>query len=103
MHRFFVMYEVLIADPQIDVGYVSGHHTTDHATATAAAAAGKHILCEKPMAMNASLAADIVDAARRNGVFLMEAFAYRCHPQTKRLVEILANGDIGQVLMIDAA
>ena len=101
--RFYASYEALIADPQIDVVYVAGHHTAHHATATAAAAAGKHILCEKPMAMNASLAADIVDAARRNGVFLMEAFAYRCHPQTKRLVEILGNGDIGQVLMIDAA
>jgi len=101
--RFYASYEALIADPEIDVVYVAGHHTTHHACATAAAEAGKHVLCEKPLAMNAALAADIVDAARRNGVFLMEAFAYRCHPQTKRLVEILGNRDIGQVQVIDAA
>jgi len=101
--RHYPGYEALIADPDVELVYVAGHHTTHHACATAAAEAGKHVLCEKPLAMNAALAADIVGAARRNGVFLMEAFAYRCHPQTERLVKILSNGDIGQVRMVDSA
>ena len=101
--RHYSGYEALIADPDVEIVYVSGHHTTHHACATAAAEAGKHVLCEKPLAMNAALATDIVEAARRNGVFLMEAFAYRCHPQTERLVKILSNGDIGQVRIVDSA
>jgi predicted dehydrogenase len=101
--RHYASYEELIADPNVEIVYVAGHHTTHHVCATAAADAGKHILCEKPLAMNAALAADIVDTARRNGVFLMEAFAYRCHPQTARIAEILTNGDIGQVRMVDSA
>src|SRR5258708_19682109 len=68
----------------------------------AAVGAGKHVLCEKPLAINATLAADIVQSARRNGVFLMEAFAYRCHPQTERLVHILRAGDTGQVRTVSA-
>jgi len=101
--RHYASYEALIADPDVDIVHVAGHHTTHHACATAAAEAGKHVLCEKPLAMNATLAADIVEAARRNGVFLMEAFAYRCHPQTTRFVDILSKGDIGQVRMVDSA
>ena len=96
-------YAALAADPEIEIVYVATHHTEHHATAVAAADAGKHVLCEKPLAMNAALAADIIDARRRNGVFLMEAFAYRCHPQTARLIEILRGGDIGEVRLIDAA
>jgi predicted dehydrogenase len=101
--QHYASYEALIADPDVDVVYVAGHHTTHHLCATAAAEAGKHVLCEKPLAMTASLAAGIVESARRNGVFLMEAFAYRCHPQTERLVEIVRNGDIGSVRLVDAS
>jgi len=96
-------YESLIADPEVEIVYVASRHPDHRACATAAADAGKHVLCEKPLAMNARDAAEIVEAARRNGTFLMEAFAYRCHPQTSRLVEILANGDVGQVRIVDAA
>ena len=53
-----------------------------------AAEAGKHILCEKPIGLNYAEAMAIVEAARRNDVFLMEAFMYRCHPQTAKLVEL---------------
>jgi predicted dehydrogenase len=101
--RHYGSYEAMIADPEVEIIYVATHHTTHHACATAAADAGKHVLCEKPLAINATLAADIVAAISRNGVFLMEAFAYRCHPQTERLVQILRDGDIGQVRMVDAA
>jgi predicted dehydrogenase len=67
-----------------------------------AAKAHKHILCEKPFAVNAREAETMVDAARANGVTLMEAFVYRCHPQTAKLIEILRRGVIGQVRVIQA-
>jgi predicted dehydrogenase len=101
--RHHVSYESLIADPQVEIVYVASHHPDHLASAAAAADAGKHVLCEKPLAVTARGAAEIIDAARRNGTFLMEAFAYRCHPQTSRLVDILANGDIGEVRLVDAA
>src|SRR5258707_5613451 len=83
--RHYGSYEAMIAAPEVEIIYVATHHTTHHACATAAADAGKHVLCEKPLAINATLAADIVAAISRNGVFLMEAFAYRFHPQTAPL------------------
>jgi predicted dehydrogenase len=94
-------YEELV-DDDIDLVYVATHHTLHRAWAIAAANAGKHVLCEKPIAMDHEDAALIVEAARRNDVFLLEAFAYRSHPQTGRLVTLLRDGVIGQVRMIDA-
>jgi predicted dehydrogenase len=101
--RHHASYESLIADPEVEIVYVASHHPDHLACAATAADAGKHVLCEKPLAVTARGAADIIEAARRNGTFLMEAFAYRCHPQTSRLVNILADGDIGEVRIVDAA
>jgi predicted dehydrogenase len=95
-------YEALIEDRGVDVIYVATHHPLHRQLAVAAAEAGKHVLCEKPLAVHHADAALIVDAARRNDVFLLEAFAYRCHPQTHRLVELLRDGVIGEVRLIDA-
>ncbi len=67
-----------------------------------AAEAGKHVLCEKPLAMNVLEAETIIAAARRCKVFLMEAFMYRMHPQTERIVQVIREGAIGQVQHIDA-
>lgn len=95
-------YEGVVADAEVDIGYVATHHPAHREWAVRAADAGKHVLCEKPMAVRHPDAALIVEAARRNDVFLLEAFAYRCHPQTQRLVELLRGGRIGEVRMIDA-
>ena len=67
-----------------------------------AAEAGKHILCEKPLAINAGQARAMVKAARSNNVFLMEAFMYRCHPQTEKLVELISSGVMRQFQGIQA-
>ncbi|HET8527092.1 MAG TPA: Gfo/Idh/MocA family oxidoreductase [Actinomycetota bacterium] len=96
-------YEAVIEDPGVDIVYVATNHPSHREWATRAADAGKHLLCEKPLAVNRADAEAIVDAARRNDVFLLEAFAYRCHPQTRRLLEVLRSGAIGQVKVIDAA
>jgi predicted dehydrogenase len=95
-------YGGLVRDGDVDVVYVATHHPWHRQWAIRAADAGKHVLCEKPMAVNHSDAAQIVDAVRRNDVFLLEAFAYRCHPQTRRLTQLLSEGVIGEVRMIDA-
>jgi predicted dehydrogenase len=96
-------YAALIDDPDAEIVYIATPHPGHPEWAIAAAEAGKHVLCEKPLAVNAEAASEIIDAARRNGVFLMEGFAYRCHPQTHRLAEILRYGEIGDVRMIEAS
>lgn len=95
-------YEALLADPKVDAVYICPPHPAHAEWAIKAAEAGKHILCEKPLALNYGQAQAIVEAARANDVFLMEAFMYRCHPQTQMLVELIQRGMIGKVGIIHA-
>lgn len=95
-------YDALVDAPDVDAIYISlPNHLHAHWTLRCAEA-GKHILCEKPLAANYPEAMTAVEAARRNDVFLMEAFMYRCHPQTARLVELIRQGIIGDVRLIRA-
>lgn len=93
-------YEALLADPEVQAVYISTPHPLHAEWAIKAAEAGKHILCEKPLTMNYPEAMAVVEAARRNDVFLMEAFMYRCHPQTAKLVELIRSKVIGEVRVI---
>ena len=77
----------LCGDPGVDVVYVATPHPAHEAHALAAIAAGKAVLCEKPFTMDAAGAARVVAAARARGVFVMEAFMYRCHPLVRALVD----------------
>jgi predicted dehydrogenase len=95
-------YEAVIEEQDVDVVYVATYHPLHRELAVRAADAGKHVLCEKPLAVTLPDAEEIVEAARRNDVLLLEAFAYRCHPQTEKLVELVREGAIGEVAMIDA-
>jgi predicted dehydrogenase len=96
-------YDDLLADPRVEAVYISTPHPQHLEWAVKAARAGKHVLCEKPIGLNHREAGAIVGAAREHGVFLMEAFMYRAHPQTARLVELVQSGVIGEVRMIQAA
>ncbi|MCK6474688.1 MAG: aldo/keto reductase [Planctomycetes bacterium] len=96
-------YEALLADPEVHAVYVATPHPLHPEWAIKTAEAGKHVLCEKPVALNQWQAQAIVEAAARNDVFLMEAFMYRCHPQTAKLVELIKGGAIGQVRAIEAS
>lgn len=100
--RSHATYESLLSDPEVQIVYVATPHPTHAEWTIRAAEAGKHILCEKPLAMNVRDAAAMIEAARANGVFLMEAFIYRCHPQTYRLIELLQTGAIGTVRTLQA-
>lgn len=98
--RCHASYESLLADLEVDIVYIATPHP-DHARWTVAAArAGKHILCEKPLTLNDAQTEAVVDTVRSAGVFLMEAFMYRAHPQTLRLIELIRARAIGEVKYI---
>ena len=95
-------YEALLADKDVDAVYISTPHPHHAEWIIKAAEAGKHILCEKPLTLNYPQAMTAIEAARDNDVFLMEAFMYRCHPQTAMLVELIKQGIIGEIGLIHA-
>lgn len=96
-------YEELLADPQVEAIYVSTPHPQHAEWTIKAAEAGQHVLVEKPIGVNQYEAQAMIEAAVANRVFLMEAFMYRCHPQTRKLVELLGQKAIGDVGVIQAA
>lgn len=96
-------YDALLADPAVQAVYVATPHTSHAQWAVRAAQAGKHVLAEKPAALNHADAMAMVQAARDAGVFFMEAFMYRLMPQTRKLHELVAAGEIGRVRMIEAS
>jgi len=100
--KAYSSYEALLADPEVQAVYISTPHPHHAEWAIKSAEAKKHILCEKPLAMNWAEAHAIVDAARRSDVFLMEAFMYRCHPQTAKLIELVKAKVVGPVKVIVA-
>ncbi|MCJ7822879.1 MAG: Gfo/Idh/MocA family oxidoreductase, partial [Armatimonadetes bacterium] len=95
-------YEALLADDGLEAVYIATPHPIHAEWAIKAAEAGKHILCEKPLTLNHAEALVVIEAARANDVFLMEAFMYRCHPQTAKLVELVREGAIGEIRLIQA-
>ncbi len=96
-------YEELLADTEVDAVYISTPHPHHPRWAIAAARAGKHLLVEKPIAVNRAAAMAVLDAARAADVFAMEAYMYRCHPQTAKLFELIADGAIGRVVGVQAS
>lgn len=96
-------YAELLADPGIDAVYVATPHPCHREVVLAAAAAGKHILCEKPLGVTVAECREMIAAADAAGVVLLEAFMYRVHPQTALIRETLAQGRIGQVRVVRSA
>jgi len=96
-------YSEILKDPKVEAVYIGTPHPFHAQWAIAAAKAGKHILCEKPLAMNSVEAEKIIKAVKRHKVFLMEAFMYRCHPQTAMVAELIRKGTIGKVRHIQAS
>jgi predicted dehydrogenase len=99
--RVLDSYSDLVADPSVDVVYnplVNGLHGPWN---LAALAAGKHVLSEKPSASNAEEAAEVRDAAARSGTVFMEGFHYLFHPVTRRLHELLASGELGELRHVE--
>jgi predicted dehydrogenase/aryl-alcohol dehydrogenase-like predicted oxidoreductase len=103
VERRYASYEALLADPDVQAVYISLPNHLHAEWTIKCAQAGKHILCEKPLTTNYAEAMTVVEEVRRCDVFLMEAFMYRCHPQTARLKQLLKEGVIGEVRLIQSA
>jgi predicted dehydrogenase len=101
--RSYGSYEGVVEDPQVDLVYVALPNHLHKVWTLRAAQAGKHVLCEKPFGMNAKEAQEMIAAAKKHKVFLMEAFMYRCHPQIAKLKELLKSKVIGEVRLIQSS
>ena len=101
--RAYGSYDELLTDPDIDAVYVSLPNSLHLEWTGRALEAGKHVLCEKPLSRRAADVAAAFDLAERHGRVLMEAFMYRHHPQTARLVELVHSGAIGRLRVIRAS
>jgi len=95
-------YEELVADPQVDAIYVATPHPAHKENVILALNAGKPVLCEKPFAVNAAEAQQMVDAAHKNGVALMEAMWARFLPHYAQVREIIQSGVLGKIHTIHA-
>ena len=93
--RAHASYEDLVADPDVDVVYVATPHAFHLENARTAFAAGKHVLCEKPLTLNLAEAEAMVTAARAAGLFLMEAMWMACNPVIRAVRDGIAEGRFG--------
>jgi len=100
--RVHQTYAALLADPDIDAIYNPLPNGLHAEWTIRALKAGKHVLCEKPMASNAEEAQEMAAVAHQTGRVLSEAFAYRYHPLTAKVKEIIKSGEIGDVRHIAA-
>jgi predicted dehydrogenase len=95
-------YEALLADPDVDAVYIPLPNSEHAEWTIAAARAGKHALCEKPLAMTAAEAEEMVRACATEGVLLMEGFMYRLHPSWVSVRELVASGRIGRLRAVQS-
>ena len=101
--RSYNSYEALLADPEIDAVYNPLPNSLHAEWSIRAMEAGKHVLCEKPLAATSAEARDMFEAAKRNRVHLVEGYPYRAQPQTLKSRELLDAGAIGAVKLIQAS
>ncbi|WP_336920820.1 Gfo/Idh/MocA family protein [Aquipuribacter sp. SD81] len=95
-------YAALLADPDVDLVYVGLNNDAHLPWTLAALEAGKHVLCEKPLGLDAGEARRMHEAAASSGRLLVEAWWYRWHPRTRRAVALLADGVLGPVRRVEA-
>jgi len=98
-HRFTELQDMLTSDA-IDAVYIATPHPFHAELSIRALRSGKHVLSEKPAGLTAAEVVAVTEVAEQEQRFFMEGFMYRCHPQIARLREILASGEIGDVLHI---
>ncbi|HEX4835690.1 MAG TPA: Gfo/Idh/MocA family oxidoreductase [bacterium] len=96
-------YEALLDDPEVQAVYIPLPNALHHRWSLACAAAGKHVLCEKPLALTVGECREMAAACRRSGVALMEAFMYRFHPRTEHVASLTSEGVLGDLRVVRAA
>ena len=100
VRRRYASYDALLADPEVQAVYIALPNHLHAEWAIRCAEAGKHILCEKPLAMTEDEASKVLEHVRRHDVFFLEGFMYRCHPRTARLKTLIDGGAIGKPRLI---
>ncbi len=101
--RAYGSYDELLADVEVQAVYIGTPHPGHKEWAIKAVAAGKHVLCEKPLTLTLKDTLEVIAAAKKHGVLLMEAYMYRFHPQTRKVVELVRSGVIGELNLIRAS
>ena len=100
--RAYGTYQELASDPEVEIIYVCTLHPQHKEAVLAASKAGKAVLCEKPLAVNAADAEAMIATARRNGTFFMEAMWSRYFPTVQKIRALVKEGYIGEVVSFDA-
>ncbi len=103
IERVYSDYQALLDDRDIDAVYIALPNHLHHSWTLRAAEAGKHVLCEKPLAMSASEGAEMIVACQRANVLLMEAVMYRFHPRMLFLKQVLESGTLGSLRFLHTA
>jgi predicted dehydrogenase len=101
--RVHATYEDLLADERVDAVYISLSNSQHLEWVTKSLEAGKHVLCEKPLGLNAQETEEMFATASRTGRLLVEAVWGRWHPRFSRMVEVVANGAIGKIEHIETS
>lgn len=101
--KVYTSYEELLEDGEIEAVYIPLPNTMHYEWTIKALQHKKHVLCEKPMAPTAAQAQEMIDTAKENGVFLMEAFAYQHSPYIAAVREEIEKGVIGDILYMESA
>jgi D-xylose 1-dehydrogenase (NADP+, D-xylono-1,5-lactone-forming) len=103
IERAYGSYDALLEDPDVDAVYISLPNTMHREWSIRSLEAGKHVICEKPFSRRPEDVEATFDAAERAGKLLTEAFMYRHNPQTRKLVELVRDGAIGDVRVVRSA
>jgi len=98
--KIYNTYDELLDDQDIDAVYIPLPNALHAHWVKKAAEKGKHVLCEKPAALNEKEANEMIEACKKNGVLFLEGFMYQFHPQHERVKKIIASGEIGDVKMV---
>ncbi|HYP91531.1 MAG TPA: Gfo/Idh/MocA family oxidoreductase [Polyangiaceae bacterium] len=101
--RAYGSYEQLLADPELEAVFISLPNSLHVPWSIAAARAGKHVLCEKPLALSRAEAESLADVARETGKLVAEGFMLRYHPQWLAVVDLIRSGRIGEVRAVQTA
>lgn len=102
IEKAYGSYEELVSDPNIDIIYIATPHNLHHENTLLALEHGKHVLCEKPFAVNGRQVREMINKAREKNLFLMEALWSRFLPQVIKAKEIIDSGKIGEVNLLAA-
>lgn len=97
IEKAYASYEELLVDKEIDAVYIPLPNHLHKEWTIRAAEAGKHVLCEKPIALNAEEAKEMEEACAKAGVLLAEAFMYRYHPRYEMVKDAIRSGEIGEI------